>query len=631
MCAAPCRFHVRGGSNHPTKRAKMKAYHRIGGITAFAAMLLGVWCFCVPTAVAEEEYSEELRKLEAKWTVEAEQKYPVSRIGEEITITYRNKKGETAKVTDKFYGQDAKFIQIGVEKIPKADISKEQLLRFDPVRTGQLRKEYVNRRVTQFLQSYEAEKRRLQKEKEGKSGDEGPLPPAVLSGDKMVTKTKKVYRNWTIEQLDGGYAVIKHDRGGGRIRISDLPDDIALKCVGPMIEKEIAASRKKDPEERKRILKKIVKQFPAAKHLVEEERVRIRKEPILKLELVQALEAPDEETRIRNLEELRENYRQDLWALERIDREITGRKVLFQLGGEIWLPPFDEDRARWQEIYQSHQGVTQALAQAQKLAGEAQFDQAIAAVESAIEKAPKIAEVYQAPERLISLRKEKVEHGLAEARKLEEQRKYDEAIAVLEKLIREESATAGEMRISEEKDRLAQAKQNWEEILEAVSQIKVNKAGRAGQIRISKQINRENETSIYIFPMDERKHVNLVMECFSDFRSQWNLAEQCLKEANRLKSWGRSTDAAVKQVEASLHANKADIALKMLEMGIDGLHDRQDKYTIRLASQDCTVSHIKTPVVLFAWEKINVSGVNTYNCWSMEYTPSDRTEEWILK
>lgn len=372
--------------------------------TAVAAAVLLCAGVCAPVSAAEEEYpEEEFRKLEAKWMVEAERKYPICRIGEELTITCRNRKGETAKVTDKFYGQDAKSIRIGAETIPKAAIPKEELLRFDPVRSEQLRKEYVNRRVTQFLQAKEAAERKLKNRPEdaGKS--------VVLSGDRMVTKTKMVYRNWTIEQVDGLFAIVNHETGGGRIPIGELPDDIALKSIAPVIEKEIAPSRGKEPKERLEILREIVKRFPYAEPLVEKERTRILMEQILKRELIQAMEAEDEETRIRNLEKLREKYLPEPWAVEWIERETAEQKDFFQLK-KGWLPPFVGDRARWQKIYQPYREVEQALAEAQELAGESRFDQAVAEVEEILRKYPTIAEAYSVPERLESLKKEREEN-----------------------------------------------------------------------------------------------------------------------------------------------------------------------------------------------------------------------------
>ena len=644
---------------------KKNTYCRTGRIAAVIAVLLEVGCVYPPAAAAAEDFSaEQFKKMKSKWTAEAEQRYPICRIGETVTVVYRKKKGGTEKATGKFYGQNDKFIVIGDEQIPKADIAKDQLVRFDPVRTGQLRKEYVIRRVTQFQQAKEAEERKMrQKAEEILSEDEESLPTDLLSGDKLVTKKKKVYRDWTIEAVEDLYVVVKHAEGGGKIRISELPDDIALKCIGPGIEEMIAASRKKNPNERKEILKEILKLYPAAKPLVEEERTRIRKEPILKLELTQAIDAEDEKTRIRNLLALRETYRQTPWAAERIDREIEGRKVILQLEG-AWLPPFDEERPRWQTIYKTHHKVMETLEKARKLSSEAQFDQAIAMVEDIIKREPQFAEAYQARDQLISLKKAKVESALEKARKLAGEYQFGQAIAMVEDIIKQEPQFAEEAKAQELLDTLTRDKEKAEKELAVVRELKIDDQNQMAQLVIRKEINKNNKYTLLIYPMYRKNDAMKLYQAIDDIGSSFqsykrheNEARQLERRGKDLSSGGWVSDPIGKyRAETNLldqrmdHLKKAEEALKMTVVhdafarGMLLYANNVEKNTekdgvlkrLRLveceAGKTCTLSDIKGPVILLVYEKINmVDDFDSFQGWYKEYTPAGQTEEWILK
>lgn len=71
---------------------------------------------------------------------EADEKYPLVKEGAKVTVTYRRN-----RVTGKFYGIKPKFIQIGSKRVPKMDLSQQQLAKFDKEANDEIKQIYIKR------------------------------------------------------------------------------------------------------------------------------------------------------------------------------------------------------------------------------------------------------------------------------------------------------------------------------------------------------------------------------------------------------------------------------------------------------------------------------------------------------
>lgn len=123
---------------------------------SLAAMLVGICFFTssfggvmdkktIPLAPKGQKILEEKLTSYPSFDVknameEAKKKYPLLKKGSKVTVSYRRN-----RASGKFYGTDSKFVKIGSRKVPKMDLTQEQLAKFDEEVNAKMRQIYVGR------------------------------------------------------------------------------------------------------------------------------------------------------------------------------------------------------------------------------------------------------------------------------------------------------------------------------------------------------------------------------------------------------------------------------------------------------------------------------------------------------
>ena len=100
---------------------------------------------------AEKKYPASDKELDAKYRRLAESDYPLYKVGDNITVTYRLY-GKSFTVSGPYYRQDSKFVWVGSKKINKLDLEREHASRFDPILVKQVRENYVIQHVRSYQQ-----------------------------------------------------------------------------------------------------------------------------------------------------------------------------------------------------------------------------------------------------------------------------------------------------------------------------------------------------------------------------------------------------------------------------------------------------------------------------------------------
>ena len=88
--------------------------------------------------------------LKERYAAEAEEKFPVYHVGDEITVYHQIYGGTFDKVTGKFIRNEAEFVWIGDKKIAKAKLREDIAPRFDPDRIEKLKKQYVEQGILRY-------------------------------------------------------------------------------------------------------------------------------------------------------------------------------------------------------------------------------------------------------------------------------------------------------------------------------------------------------------------------------------------------------------------------------------------------------------------------------------------------
>ena len=225
--------------------------------------------------------------------------------------------------------------------------------------------------------------------------------------------------------------------------------------------------------------------------------------------------------------------------------------------------------------------------------------------------------------------------------------------------------TADQLKQVSEKYPLASAKRKIEDLIkrlnalipsrQAIKELKVNDTAATPQITITKTINPGNDCQLYILPTDRKAEVAAIFGKMLNIGRNFRQYRQHLEEAKRLNnqasnvqitgisSYNTSTDIRtramdqIRQAKQSLQQAKAchdEVKAWLLQEALQQMKDLSNlainRKMVNLASNSCTLSNVRGPVILLVWETINFGdGFSSFQGWYKEYGPSD-AETWTL-
>ncbi len=284
-----------------------------------------------------------------------------------------------------------------------------------------------------------------------------------------------------------------------------------------------------------------------------------------------------------------------------------------QLQG-IWQLQFSEKRPQWQSISRRHYAVEQALYKARSLQEEASYDQAIAEVEKIISREPQISSAAGAQNLLQTLKQQREE-------------------------------------LRQEQRRLAESR-------EAVKNLSINDSSQRAQIVIRKKINVSASATVFIFPMERKKEIkklhNIIYNIlynYLSYKKQYSEGKRLADAGNgvnvtSVSSFSESSnlldqaESHMKQAQTALqlfekyHNEAKNILLQITMQSMNNTTDKKQRL-IALESGPVTLSNIRGPIILFAFEYFNFrmpdEDFNSFQSWYMEYTPTSQTVNWDLK
>lgn len=91
------------------------------------------------------------KELEKEYRASAEMEYPIYNIRDNVTVVFLLV-GKPFTVTGTYYRQDSKFVWVGSKKIPKVNLEKEYVSRFDVNQAKQLRANYIWQKIRRYHQ-----------------------------------------------------------------------------------------------------------------------------------------------------------------------------------------------------------------------------------------------------------------------------------------------------------------------------------------------------------------------------------------------------------------------------------------------------------------------------------------------
>lgn len=191
---------------------------------------------------------------------------------------------------------------------------------------------------------------------------------------------------------------------------------------------------------------------------------------------------------------------------------------------------------------------------------------------------------------------------------------------------------------------------------DAVRNLKIDDPAAKPQITV-RNINPGNDYHLRILPTDRKAEVKRIYREMTNFGTEFRKSEKHLKEANRLwaevkRTYAMATASGVRAADkkshllsaldlskrARNHADEAGQASRRAEKSHNKIQawllkeSHQNTQTVILSpSKTCTLSGIRGPVILLAWENISYGdGVSSSHVRYKEYEPF-APETWILE
>ena len=107
-----------------------------------------------------KQYPASDKDLKLQYGPVSEKAFPVYNIGDQVSVIFLLH-GKPFRVSGQYYRQDSRFVWVGSKKILKYHLAGEYRHCFDPVRTAELRNNFVVQRINRYHQDRDAYARRL--------------------------------------------------------------------------------------------------------------------------------------------------------------------------------------------------------------------------------------------------------------------------------------------------------------------------------------------------------------------------------------------------------------------------------------------------------------------------------------
>ena len=225
---------------------------------------------------------------------------------------------------------------------------------------------------------------------------------------------------------------------------------------------------------------------------------------------------------------------------------------------------------------------------------------------------------------------------------------YDEAFDILENII---ARYSGKNDVSEAKALLKKLKNAQVRVpsAEAIKKIQFNNPKYFTQIQIEKKINLNNECAVYIFPMEYKDTVNVLLQ-------KMNMINKYVREHTYYFTESNKKYAVAKKMDDSNY-KKIEIQQKAIEdirKGRRSLENAQKYFTefneilnnfsmdymrnflnpkihfVKLENNSCDISEVYGPVILFVYEIIKYNKMPMPQGWVLEYEPF-AFRKWVLE